>query len=409
MQETTAEESVAPGKRANPFDAGRLVDDSFFVGREKELRQALTYLEQGQNVWIVGGYGSGKSTLLKRIERQMLAPRRLSAKVLIVDLAAADNEAGFLSSLARQLSLPSDVTFEDLRSILLKQRALLMVDEFDLAYQLPGFQLDFPQKLRSLLETTGLQMVVASAQVLTERGITASPLSSRFVTISLVPLSDEDARRFLRRTAKEAGIDLDPSLVDEAVRLATGQPRLLMNIGYALVENDQDWDKALAQFHQMTPPQRLVEKPAPRGLGYSPEAATAMLRADSLRESTQQPFIYTAHLLTALYLAEGDSPAYTSLHTLGIVRNQLLNELLNPQPAQAVVDAILARELGSDSGKAEALLCSQSMEAILARAQERAKGQGASQVSALHLLESLLENRQTEAARWLENALGLER
>jgi len=142
---------------------------------------------------------------------------------------------------------------------------------------------------------------------------------------------------------------------------------------------------------------------------YAENSRVALSRANLLRESTREPFVYTGHLLAALYLLEGDCPAFTFLSVFGIDRNKILSEVLIPKPEDNRLSEILALELHPNPSEIQGLALSQSVSNVLEKAQQRALVQQADEITPSHLFASLMENTETAVSHWLENTLGSER
>jgi len=266
--------------RDNPFTTqGMIRDPRLFFGRVAELDAIWGYLRKDANVSIVAERRMGKSSVLWYVKAK--APEVLGldeSEVHYLDLELVADAQEFFSRLAERLGLPEDAATRDIERALSERRLVLCLDEFDrTANNFDAFPLDFFAVLRGLSQGPRLTLVVATKTPLIDFSATGgmtSPFYNIFppTPITLGPLTDDEARELLTRTAAHAEIKFDEGTLTKAVHLAKGHPWHLQLIGSYLVEADLVWpeaerrfEEAITEINGQTGKPRLVRGAQPSG------------------------------------------------------------------------------------------------------------------------------------------------
>jgi len=242
--------------RDNPFTTqGMIRDPRLFFGRAAELDAIWGYLRKDANVSIVAERRMGKSSVLWYVKAK--APEVLDldeSEVHYLDLELVADAQEFFNRLAEILGLAEDATTRDIERVLADRRVILCLDEFDrTANNFEAFPLDFFAVLRGLSQGPRLTLVVATKTPLIDFSATGgmtSPFYNIFppTPITLGPLTDDEARELLTRTAARAEIRFDEGTLTKAVHLAKGHPWHLQLIGSYLVEANLNWPEAERRF-----------------------------------------------------------------------------------------------------------------------------------------------------------------
>jgi nucleoside-triphosphatase THEP1 len=228
-------------------DGGEQLNEISTFLRTEQLDAILGALDKGQNVWITGDYGSGKTTLLLLIERNLLATS--IDNVHKINMGIIKNETEFFDSLYDFLKInKKQRTPESIIRNLEKQKLLLLVDEFSVLESNPDFSETFSDTLRYIIDSSNLQMAVASRKLIDQSKSIGSPLINIFVHISLPPFDNKMASSILKNIAETGNTVLDESVLQKAIEIAGGSPRTIHQIGSLMRANNMDLGKVLKDF-----------------------------------------------------------------------------------------------------------------------------------------------------------------
>lgn len=212
---------------SNPFHwRGMVTDKAAFVGRERELASIFTRLKQLGCVSVVGERRIGKSSLVH--QAYLEAPRQLggACRAAFVDMLSAKHHmlAGLLAAIAEGLGTKGEqpggsapemlAAFEEAVRELRKQGCLPVVflDEFEaLGERIEQFGDDLLESWRSLGNDGQIAFVTTSArpmdQVTRESGLTSS-FYNIFAQMTLVELTEKEARGFAQRAVRVGGLEV---------------------------------------------------------------------------------------------------------------------------------------------------------------------------------------------------------
>lgn len=203
--------TVAVEESAPAFVIGRAVDrDVDFVGRKLSTQRVLRSIQQRQAVQLVGPARMGKTSLLLWVRRHAPADR----PVVWIDSGDRSSPATLVQTIAGALgrgdlvrgwdaAVPSHQVADTLKK--LPAFVLLLDDAHKLARGGRGFDQDFFDVVRSLVETEG-QMAWVSASdhnlydLFVQRGLTSKFLNG--ARVEDVGLLDEDAADMLAYRGK---------------------------------------------------------------------------------------------------------------------------------------------------------------------------------------------------------------
>ncbi len=193
------------------------VDDAdVFFGRNHDVAACLDRLREARVLAVVGPSGCGKSSLVR------------------AGLSAALQRDGTQVVVLTPGRRPLDVIAEAQR---IRNGAVLVVDQLEAAFaQLPeaAQQVVF---LDGLLEQATCRPLVLCLRVDRMGGLAVHPAFTRLVERGLYFLGGmgpEDLRAAIEGPARQAGLQLEPGLVDLLVRELEGQPGALPMMSHAL-------------------------------------------------------------------------------------------------------------------------------------------------------------------------------
>lgn len=242
----------------NPFfHRGPIRDRAYFFGRERETRQIMSLLQNGQSVSIIGQRRIGKTSLLYHIaddarpqDDYLLVFLDCGAFVTLPEpqiyrtvLEEIDFEMEQRSLSIAFQSLESDkpVTYRsferDLRRLFKVQpRLVLMLDEFELLSRNEHLRSEFFTGLRALAMRHPITYITGTRQPLIEltyadSSTLSSPFFNIFATIRLGLFTDEEAAALL-----EALSGFDDNLIEWLYQLAGGHPLFTQIAGYHAFE-----------------------------------------------------------------------------------------------------------------------------------------------------------------------------
>lgn len=208
--------STCPWQGLKSYDVH---DTERFFGRDRDVRACLDLLDAGSFAAIVGPSGCGKSSIMRA--GALAAMRRRGHRTVVVTPGRRPLEA--------LIALPADTD----------AGTVLAVDQMEEVFALcedPGERRDFLDRVTS--------EAAARPVVVTLRGdclshVTEHPGSSRLIErgLHLVGAMDEAAlRESVIGPAQQAGVVLEPGLVDLLVREVRDDPGALPLMSHALLE-----------------------------------------------------------------------------------------------------------------------------------------------------------------------------
>jgi hypothetical protein len=237
---TTATGDQRQPRTPNPFtDVVAIRDPAHFVGREATLERLLRVLEGG-SVALVGERKIGKSSLLHRLADRL---RQEPGQVVVFwDFYDFEDARGLLVEAIRQLGRDGE-TREYLKRAVHGRRAVLLLDEFDLAPE-RGFDLDHLRGCRALCQAErGLRLVTASRDL--PKDIFPNPGKGSwpydFLSVQrLDPFTPEEARRLLAHPWAPDALHFDTPTCDELLALSARHPYRLQRAAHHCYESLHD-------------------------------------------------------------------------------------------------------------------------------------------------------------------------
>ncbi len=275
--------------QANPFRVGGMVrDPQNFVGRRREIREALSRLATMQSVSIFGPRLIGKSSLLHRlvnVEKQRLGG---GYEFFYLDLQPLTSPEEFYERASRTINGKADhkeddpvapdsgdlPDYRDLEDAIRDRRVILCLDEFEKTVE-ADFGPDFFDALRSLAQTGNLALVVSTKRPLNEIYRQASDLTSSFSNIftplPLGPLTEAEAEEFLQ--TEHSGFTFTPDERDRILRIAGTHPYWLNAACAKVFEARQQGQVNFAEIERQVNAERAAaEAPAPSAPESAPES-----------------------------------------------------------------------------------------------------------------------------------------
>jgi energy-coupling factor transporter ATP-binding protein EcfA2 len=344
------EKGVCPYKGLSFFDAND-EDAKYFYGRRELTDQLLDKVRQGNFLAILGASGSGKSSLLRAgLLHQLKLGRRLSGSdqweihVLVpgnhplqsLALAFVNSDATGIER-AKQLAAAEELIGKGatgLRQLVQASpadRVILAIDQFEETFTLCQNNTERQQFFQCLLDglaqtESKLCLILAMrADFLgkcLEQDYSGLAQQIQDTMIAVTPMSREELRQAIVEPAKQAGLDIEPELVQELLRDVEGSPGSLPLLQYTLTEL---WKQATDHRLDLRTYSQLGGV-----MGTLQKRATAVYEQFS---NEQKPVV--KHLFLALtQLGEG---------TEDTRRRVRKPELVNQQYSASLIDPVIQR------------------------------------------------------------------
>ncbi|MFI5896867.1 hypothetical protein ACIA5D_42885 [Actinoplanes sp. NPDC051513] len=263
---------VAPYPGLASFDIG---DAPFFHGREQLVRQLLGRLDEhllgGPPLVVVGASGAGKSSLLK---------------AGLLPLVADDGLGEGSGAWPWLIMTPGATPLATLRAGLPPEgRRIILVDQFEELFTQcpdPAERAAFVAALTAVPETLVVIAVRADFyQQCTELPPMAALLGPGQVVVG--PLSDDELRRAIASPARDAGLAVEPGLVEVLLRdYEPGALPLLAHALRATWERREGDTLTVAGYHATGGIRRAVAASAERVYATLDEPGREALRAELL-------------------------------------------------------------------------------------------------------------------------------
>lgn len=281
----------------NPYtNRNRILSESDFFGRERELRSTFTRLLGGASVSLVGERRTGKSSILSALsfegERESLGiPETLRIAYTDCQELVGCDEQQFLEYLCESFAMAMDLTpplsldraaFKKL-GVEARNSGLLPVlamDEFDLLLQNQKISASFLAFLRSWSSGTQVPFVLTSwegsIRALAESPEAGSNFLNIFAPVYVGPIEREDAEELVATPAQLIGEAFSRADIGFIRRLGGLHPFFLQMASYHLLEarrrgfeNELAWSAAEKDFtYDATPHlQFLVSRLSPEERG----------------------------------------------------------------------------------------------------------------------------------------------
>ncbi len=231
----------------NPFtDRGMIKDTKRFFNRENELKQALSRIEDGQHIQVVGPNAIGKSSFIWHIKirgEQCLFDREF-IYISLQRLARSKQnrpyvrEYEFYKDLAFQIGAPTKRSLNDFKRIISEhlegKKVTLCLDECQILRVWDGHHLGIRGFLRSLGDERLLTLLVASSTPLSElpHEKQTSPFHNIFNSIHLEPFNEDMVKRFIEDRLKGSPIRLTGEDFQHLYDQSNGHPARLQKMCY---------------------------------------------------------------------------------------------------------------------------------------------------------------------------------
>lgn len=258
------EKKVCPYKGLSFFDASD-EDAKYFYGRRELTDQLLDKVRQGNFLAILGASGSGKSSVLRAgLLHQLKLGHRLSGSdqweihVLMpgnhplqsLALAFVDpNSSG--TERAKQLADAEELIGKGatgLRQLVQASpvgRVILAIDQFEEAFTLCQDNVERQQFFQCLLDglaqtETKLCLILAMRADFLGKSLEqdynglAQQIQDNMIAVT--PMGREELRQAIVEPARQAGLDVEPELVQEMLTDVEGSPGSLPLLQYTLTE-----------------------------------------------------------------------------------------------------------------------------------------------------------------------------
>jgi hypothetical protein len=223
---------------SNPFfERGRIIDPQRVFDYDQEINKIIGWLQNMQNVSIVGERRIGKSSLITKL--MVKAQERLgdNYEFHYIDLQGLVDLDDFIAQTLKELQAPG-TTLRDLRDAVetREKKIVLCLDEFEWSAR---FSDEFSGALRSIASTGQLALVVASKTRLAELallGTMTSAFFNIFLTLELKGMDQTVTGEFLQWLGKPAKQTFSQSEIDAAFKFSDGNPGKTVLFGYYLLE-----------------------------------------------------------------------------------------------------------------------------------------------------------------------------
>jgi hypothetical protein len=246
----------------NPFyHRGAIRQAADFHGRDSEIQQILGLLRNGQSVSLIGSRRIGKSSVLIHLCRPEVraalgiepdknlfvlidcqelggSPPEEVYEVLLRGLHEAAEENGLVLDTVAEAE---SGTYRALDRLLYQVTAqevgvVILLDEFELLASNEHLTPYFFARLRGLTTKYGLAYLTASQRPLfaitAEEEILSSPFFNIFVTLSLGPYDETEARSLFPARLRATAVTFAPALIDHLLFLVGPHPFFLHIAGY---------------------------------------------------------------------------------------------------------------------------------------------------------------------------------
>jgi WD40 repeat protein/DNA-binding SARP family transcriptional activator len=207
--------AVCPYRGLMPYD---VEDSETFFGRDADLAACLERLSAVGVLAVVGPSGSGKSSLVRA--GVAATYRRDGHRAVVVTPGSRPMDA--LTAIPDNGPTP-----------------LLVVDQLEEAFSLCEDQAERIRFLAGLAEHAGKGKLVVALRADRMGEVSAYPDMSRLIERGLYLLgamADDDLRAAIEGPARQAGLPIEPGLVDLLVREVEGEPGALPLLSHALRE-----------------------------------------------------------------------------------------------------------------------------------------------------------------------------
>ena len=224
--------------QTDPYAArGMIRNPSQFFGREKELREVFSRLATMQSVSVVGERRIGKSSFLYHIYQTSRERLGTSFICHYLDLQRVLSAKEFYQRACELLGVFGN-THRNFERALGGKQVILCLDEFEQVTSNPGFDADFFNVLRSLMQTDNLALIAATQHTLSDLyradAIPTSPFPNIFTLLRLGQLTEAEARELVTRPAEHIGKAFTDDEVNFILGLAGLHPYRL-NVASALL------------------------------------------------------------------------------------------------------------------------------------------------------------------------------
>jgi hypothetical protein len=256
----------------NPFfHRGPIRNSAYFFGRERETKQILSLLGNGQSVSLVGQRRIGKTSLLFHLtDRDIFAPAGLNPnehlfvyidcggfsnldqsalnRVFLEEIDDAlleRNSADRLEILNNRQPITYRLFERTLRGLTRRGwKPIILLDEFERLSHNPHLDPDFFSGLRALAAKYPIAYVTASKQPLlaltyADASTLSSPFFNIFANVRLGLFSEPEARQLLFKLTSNGNVVFSPITMEYILDLAGPHPLLLQIAAYHAVERQQ--------------------------------------------------------------------------------------------------------------------------------------------------------------------------
>jgi WD40 repeat protein/class 3 adenylate cyclase len=208
--------SQPPYRGLVPYDVD---DDEAFFGREREIYACLQRITESSLLAVVGPSGCGKSSLVRAGVASRL---RRAGRSVAVFTPGRDPNAALVAAL--ETAGPTTV---------------LVVDQLEELFAPDVAAGAAHQFLDDLVERLEIGPVVVALRADHVGSVTAHPNFARRLETGLhlvTPMTEPELREVIERPAREAGLRLEPGLVELLLRDVSGEPGGLPLLSFALAE-----------------------------------------------------------------------------------------------------------------------------------------------------------------------------
>ena len=242
----------------NPYTSRTMLTNmDMFFGREIELRELFTFINNAQSCSIVGERRIGKSSLLYALTSNEIREKYTEFNLSKISFAYCDlSSRGFYTIpqlFAEWLNLwdkehnpkYTNIDYEEFEEIISqlaeKQILVLLLDEFDDIIRYEQYDLDFFKFLRSLANRFRVSYITITHRELysldfQDETILTSPFFNIFNTLYLTLLDEKSAINLLTHPLLHNDWELDETLIKNLIDYTGAHPYLLQIMGYALWE-----------------------------------------------------------------------------------------------------------------------------------------------------------------------------